>query len=108
MDEYEKQRIKFDDEGNVAGDGQIGFVTFHQSMDYEDFVEGYKPQKDGNGVAYDIEDGIFKKIRELAFDNYEDCQKTEAEVKLEMDTKTVFEQYCSKIESELKEKDYVD
>ena len=108
MDEYEKQRIKFDDEGNVAGDGQIGFVTFHQSMDYEDFVEGYKPQKDGDGVAYDIEDGIFKKIRELAFDNYEDCQKTEAEVKLEMDTKTVFEQYCSKIESELKEKDYVD
>lgn len=108
MDEYEKQLIKFDEEGNVAGDGQIGFVTFHQSMDYEDFVEGFKPQKEDKGVFYDIEDGIFKKIRELAFDNYEDSLKSEDEVKSDMDTKTVFERFCAQIETELKEKDCVD
>ena len=48
--------------------GQIAFVTFHQSMDYEDFVEGLKPQlvenSDGNtaGIAYRVEDGIFKRL----------------------------------------------
>lgn len=46
---------------------QIFFTTFHQSLDYEDFVEGLKPhvQTDNNGnsigVTYEPEDGIFKR-----------------------------------------------
>lgn len=50
---------------SLIGDS-IFFTTFHQSMDYEDFVEGLKPhvQTDakGNaiGVIYEPEDGIFK------------------------------------------------
>lgn len=46
---------------------QIFFTTFHQSLDYEDFVEGLKPhvQTDASGnsigVTYEPEDGIFKK-----------------------------------------------
>ncbi len=51
----------------LVGSGQIVFTTFHQSMSYEDFVEGIKPmiEEDIEGnksVIYDIEDGIFKKI----------------------------------------------
>ena len=48
-------------------DSQIFFTTFHQSLDYEDFVEGLKPRiqtdADGNsvGVTYEPEDGIFKR-----------------------------------------------
>lgn len=48
-------------------DSQIFFTTFHQSLDYEDFVEGLKPHiqtdSEGNniGVTYEPEDGIFKR-----------------------------------------------
>lgn len=51
---------------SLLGD-QIFFTTFHQSLDYEDFVEGLKPhvQTDaaGNsiGVTYEPQDGIFKR-----------------------------------------------
>lgn len=44
--------------------GQIVFTTFHQSMSYEDFVEGIKPQeplKESDPISYKIEEGIFKK-----------------------------------------------
>ena len=108
MDEYEKHLIKFDEEGNVAGDGQIGFVTFHQSMDYEDFVEGIKPKTKDGAVSYNIEDGIFKAISELAKSNFEDSQKNKEELKSELDAKTVFERYCAKIRDELRENDSVE
>ena len=45
---------------------RIFFTTFHQSLDYEDFVEGLKPHIQRNekgesvGVTYEPEDGIFK------------------------------------------------
>lgn len=54
-------------------EGRIAFVTFHQSMDYESFVEGLKavPVKDENekvvgGVGYEPRPGIFKTICDLA------------------------------------------
>lgn len=45
-------------------DGQIAFVTFHQSFGYEEFIEGIRPLVDGSdqdgGIRYACEDGVFK------------------------------------------------
>ena len=43
--------------------GRIVFVTFHQSMSYEDFIEGIKPEptKDGK-ITYKVKNGIFKEL----------------------------------------------
>ena len=52
-------------------EGQIMFTTFHQSMSYEDFIEGIKPEieEDEEGrksVIYEVKKGIFKLIAEEA------------------------------------------
>lgn len=41
---------------------RIAFTTFHQSMDYEDWIEGLKPVAENNQITYDIEKGIFKQL----------------------------------------------
>ena len=55
-----------------VSEGLIVFTTFHQSMSYEDFIEGIKPEKpqtSGGPVTYDVIDGIFRKICTLAESN---------------------------------------
>ncbi|MFA8434982.1 MAG: McrB family protein [Marinifilaceae bacterium] len=53
----------------LMNEGQVVFTTFHQSMTYEDFVEGIKPQEpkeDGQPISYAVEDGIFKRLSKKA------------------------------------------
>lgn len=50
-----------------SNEDQIGFVQFHPSYDYTDFVEGLRPVSNGDGtIEFKLVDGIFKKF----------CQKT--------------------------------
>lgn len=46
--------------------GQIQFVTFHQSFSYEDFVEGIRVKSVNNQLNYSVEPGIFKYICDQA------------------------------------------
>ncbi|MCA4776111.1 McrB family protein [Empedobacter stercoris] len=53
----------------LVNEGRIVFTTFHQSMTYEDFIEGIKPLKpeaDDEFVKYDIRNGILKTVCEKA------------------------------------------
>ncbi|GAA4300976.1 McrB family protein [Nibribacter koreensis] len=52
-------KVEFDE--RVAS-GQIVFTTFHQSMSYEDFIEGIKPETLDGKVTYVVKPGIFKEI----------------------------------------------
>ena len=45
---------------------RIGYVQFHQSYSYEDFVRGYRPREDG---GYVLKDGLFLEFCEKARKN---------------------------------------
>lgn len=72
--QYETLKKDFD---KLKQQGQIEFVTFHQSYSYEEFVEGIKPDlKNENDLTYQKVDGIFKSICKNASktitDNFDD------------------------------------
>ena len=60
VENYELLKEKFDE---LKQQGQIEFVTFHQSYSYEEFVEGIKPDlENGKELRYKLQNGIFKTI----------------------------------------------
>lgn len=73
IDEKEEQELDFNDRIAVkelfnkrVQEGKIVFTTFHQSMTYEDFIEGIKPETVDGNVVYEVTDGIFKTVCEKA------------------------------------------
>jgi len=57
-------KVRFD---QYKEQGQIKFVTFHQSFSYEDFVEGIRAETDEHGsLTYNVKSGVFKEICEDA------------------------------------------
>lgn len=72
----------------LTNDGQIVFTTFHQSMSYEDFIEGIKPETVNDKVVYNIQSGIFKKICQTAkTPNQLDFNQAFEKLKLDLDEK---------------------
>lgn len=53
-----------------CSDDEIGFVQFHQSYDYTDFVEGLRPKNQDNGqIAFERKDGVFKAFCKKALES---------------------------------------
>lgn len=66
--------------------GQIVFTTFHQSLDYEEFIEGIKPiPNNDKDIAYDVMPGMFLKL----------CEK--AKIKIENNFEEVYEKFIDDI-----------
>ena len=59
-----KSSIKSDTtmEENQFINDHIGFVQFHPSLDYTDFVEGLRPYEEIGNIGFKRRDGIFKKF----------------------------------------------
>ena len=66
-------------------DNEVGFVQFHPSYDYTDFVEGIRPinSEDDTVNSFKKQDGIFKKFCEKALENFIDSEKTLSEIQKE-------------------------
>ncbi|OSQ26402.1 hypothetical protein CCON61_00260 [Campylobacter concisus] len=76
--------------------GQIKFVTFHQSYGYEEFVEGIKAKNDTNGnLKYEVEDGVFKALCQVAKKKNEIIVKTKDDNKIinEENFKELYDSY---------------
>lgn len=77
---------------------EIGFVQFHPSYDYTDFVEGFRPKNQSGGeIGFERKDGIFKEFCKRAL--------------LAMNVSSVsdnFEQVWEKVVDYLNEKDFMD
>lgn len=53
-----------------GNEDQIGFVQFHPSYDYTDFVEGLRPDSNEDGsIFFKLKEGIFKKFCQNAIDS---------------------------------------
>ena len=68
-DDRERVKARFNELRDAR---QIEFVTFHQNYAYEDFIEGIRPVLDKDELAYELRDGIFKKIATRASEHPND------------------------------------
>lgn len=82
---YQKKYEDLTDTEKEELKNYMGFVQFHPSYDYTDFVEGLRPVNDGNDaqIGFERKDGVFKKFCERALKNLEDSKKSVEEIEKE-------------------------
>lgn len=94
----DEKKAKFDE---YVKDGQIVFITFHQSYGYEEFVEGIKPminnEANSQEIQYEIKDGIFKDICNRALENYENSNLNTEELREKIKLREKVEKFLNRL-----------
>lgn len=86
-----------------VSEGWIVFTTFHQSLSYEDFVEGIKPIVVDGSLSYGVQDGIFKELCKKATDTLEVVKTTDVKDILQQ-----FDKAVTSLKSEVQRKGGLD
>lgn len=99
--EIAKEMLGVESVEALSKDKRFGFVQFHPSYDYTDFVEGLRPTKDNTGnVGFERKDGVFKEFCKEAALNWEDSKKSKQELTEEKSLKDKFNELVIKIEND--------
>ena len=72
---------------------QCGFVQFHPSYDYTDFVEGLRPKNDNGNIGFERKDGTFKEFCAKALQNLLDSKKTVQTLQNELSVRDLLEEF---------------
>lgn len=87
--------LEYLDSGISSKDRRVEFVTFHESFSYEEFIEERRTRNETGAIAYNYEDGIFKRICVKAIweaiKTSNKISKTEAEQKYDVDNESNYE-----------------
>lgn len=72
---------------------QCGFLQFHPSYDYTDFVEGLRPKNDNGNIGFERKDGTFKEFCAKALQNLLDSKKTVQTLQNELSVRDLLEEF---------------
>jgi 5-methylcytosine-specific restriction endonuclease McrBC GTP-binding regulatory subunit McrB len=87
----------------LLDNGTVQFISFHQSMSYEDFIEGIKPHTRSGTIQYSVRSGLFKSICYKALKSMYHANQPKND---ELDLDVLYEEFVKHLQDTYKENDY--
>ncbi|WP_367985577.1 McrB family protein [Streptococcus sp. ZY1909104] len=84
-------RVQDIEQLTIEEEERLGFVQFHPSYDYTDFVEGLRPVNVGSSLGFQLRDGIFKTF----------CEKAKAGQMSDADVNTIWQDFLQSIGNDI-------